>query len=94
MLPLKAGILDYAIDHQGETFTIKDIIQGLEALYKNEKQLNEKRVGEYCADFLQNNFFEKVNVEITNKGDVIMTYKVTDYAVERGNRFIPSRRKA
>ena len=92
LLPLKLSVLDYAIDHKDEAFKIEDIMLGLKNLYGKERQFNAKRIGEYCNDYLQNTFFVKDSVDIKDDGSVEITYRVTDYGCERGNKFIPTRK--
>lgn len=92
MLPLKVAILNYAIDNRDNCFKVGDIMNALKDQYGTERQFTKKRIETYCIEFSQNNFFSKEKVEVTADGELDVTYKVTDYACERGNRFIPSRR--
>lgn len=93
-LPMKAAILNWAIDHKEQGFKVSDVIEAMRPLYGNERQFTKERIASYCDDFGQINFFKPQNIEITPEGEPDITYGVTDYAIERGNRFIPCRKKA
>ena len=92
LLPRKAAVLDYAIDAKNKPFKIPDIMAALESLYGMERQFNANRIGDYCNEYLQFTFFTKENVEIMEDGTVDITFRITDYGVERGNKFIPTRK--
>lgn len=93
MLPFKVAILDYAMDHRGEELTVESIMDGLkDTPYATESQFTKSRVSTYCDAFNQCGFFEKVNAEILDNGTLHVTYKLTDYAIKRAERFIPGRK--
>lgn len=94
MLPFKVAILDYAMDHVGENLTVDSIMEGMKNTpYANEAQFNKDRVQTYCDAFGQCGFFKIIDTEILGSGDLHITYQITDYAISRGNRFIPARKK-
>ena len=94
LLPFKVAILDYAMNHVGENLTVDSIMEGMkDTPYAKESQFHRARVQTYCDDFGQCGFFQVVNTKITEHGDLDVTYQITDYAISRGNRFIPSRKK-
>lgn len=93
MLPLKVAILDWAMDHKDQGFKVEDILEAMKPLYGSERQCNLKRIESYCQDYMMNGFFVAKEVSITEEGEADVTYKVTQYAIDRGNRFIPERKK-
>ena len=94
MLPFKVAILDYAIEHKDEILSSGSIMEGMtDTPYAKESQFNLQRIENYCDAFAQCGFFKKENVEIKDDGTLAITYRITDYAIKRGNRFIPHRRK-
>ena len=94
MLPFKVAILDYAMDHRNEAFSSESIMEGMKnSPYAKESQFSKARVEAYCDEFAQCGFFIKDNVKILNDGTLDITYRITDYAVARANRFIPGRKK-
>ena len=93
MLPLKVAVLNWAIDHKNEGFKLEDILEGLKPMYGSERQCSLKRIESYCQDFMMNGFFTSKEVDITADGEADITYRITQYAVDRGNRFIPGRKK-
>ncbi len=93
MLPLKVAILNWAIENKDTGFKVDDILEAMKVDYGTEKQCNWKRIESYCQDFSMNGFFKAEKVEITETGDADITYKITKYAIGRGNRFIPGRKK-
>ncbi len=95
MLPFKVAILDYAIDHVGETLSADSIMEGMkDTPYAKESQFRKQNVETYCDAFAQCGFFIKENVIILPDGNLDVSYQITDYAIKRGNRFIPHRKAA
>ena len=94
MLPFKVAILDYAMDHQDEELSSASIMEGMkDTPYAKESQFTQARIETYCDAFAQCGFFIKDKVEVRKDGSLDITYHITDYAIKRGNRFIPHRRK-
>lgn len=93
MLPLKTAVLNWAIDHRDEGFKAENIMEGLKPMYGMEKQCSMKRIESYCQDFMMNGFFTAKQIEITDRGETKITYWITQYAIDRGTRFIPERNK-
>lgn len=94
LLPFKVAILDWAIDHKNEAINTNAIMEGMkDTPYAREKQYNAKLIEGYCDAFAQCGFFKKETVTVLNNGDLDISYKITDYGIERGNRFIPKRKK-
>lgn len=94
LLPFKVAILDWAIDHKDDVISSKSIMEGMKNTpYAKEKQFNEKLVESHCDAFAQCGFFKKETVTVLNNGELDITYKITDYGIDRGNRFIPKRKK-
>ena len=94
MLPFKVAILDYAMDHKEEALSSASIMEGMkDTPYAKESQFTQNRIETYCDAFAQCGFFVKDNVEIREDGSLDITYRITDYTMKRGNRFIPHRKK-
>ena len=94
MLPFKVAILDYAINHKDEILSSDNIMNGMKnSVYAKETQFSKARIETYCDEFAQCGFFIKNSAEVQNDGNLSITYKITDYAISRGNRFIPGRSK-
>lgn len=93
LLPLKVAILNFAIMHKDEAFDVEKIMAGLEKDYKGERQFNPKRITAYCADLAQANFIKKDSFDLQPDGTEYITYKITSYGLDRGQKFIPADRR-
>ena len=81
-LPLKTRVLQYAIQHEG-SFTVDDIMKGIEYENKAEIIFKKKLIEEYFQSYIGIGFFAEDELKFDEKGELITICKVTDYAKER-----------
>lgn len=76
-LPLKTGILKYAIDKKS-SLTVEDIMRDLDKDYHGERFFKESIVENYIFAFSSVNMFEADEVSVDENGELKVTYKITD----------------
>ena len=78
-LPLKLAVYEYACNMEGKTFTAEDVIEALNPVYGGESQLNINRIRNYLSAFLGVKFLTEEKLELDEKGDLKIHYKLTEY---------------
>lgn len=81
-LPLKTGILQYAI-RRNTDFNKKDVINDLQKDYGGEAIFSSKQVEAYLDELLVVNFLKKQKVEYNQDGSLRITYMISDYGLSR-----------
>lgn len=81
-LPVKARILQYAIEQNGD-FTTSDVLETLKREYLGEKMVNRKQVQEYIDSLLGVGFFKAASIEFDESHTLLLRYIVTDYGKSR-----------
>jgi hypothetical protein len=88
ILPLKFRIFQY-IAQAKEPITADDIMIGLKSEYEGEKQFTKKRINEYLDSLLAVNMIKDANVDFNEKGELNISYEVTDLGISRV-RYLPT----
>lgn len=86
-LPLKTGILKYAIDNQGG-FSINDIMRDLDKDYGGENIFKESIIENYMFAFCSVRMIEADEIEFDGSGKLCVTYKITNFGLQN-KKYIP-----
>ena len=76
-LPLKTGILKYAINNRSG-YTVEDIMRDLDKDYHGERTFNKSIVENYIFAFCSVHMLEADEVGSDENGELRVTYKITD----------------
>lgn len=81
-LPLKARMLQYAIDKGGE-FTLAEIKAALEPEYRGESIFSQKILDDYYESFMGVGFFKMTHADFDENGELVVTCVATPDAMSR-----------
>lgn len=82
MLPMKTRILEYAIQKDAGV-TVDEVLTVLEPDYGTERMCSRKQVEEYLDSFLGVCFMDAAELELDERGNLQITYQLTDYGKSR-----------
>lgn len=77
-LPLKVRMLEYAIEKDAP-FTIEEVLHKISPEYPGERFVNYKFMEKLIRLFLGVNVFEAASMELDQKGELLVEYKITDF---------------
>ncbi len=86
-LPLKTGILKYAIDNK-KGFRIEDIMRDLNKDYYGEKIFKKSIIENYIFAFCSVRMLEADDISFDNNGELNVTYKITDFGLQN-KKYLP-----
>lgn len=81
-LPYKLRIFEWATK-QGKPFTVEEAMAALKHEYGSEAQFTLKRTDEYIQSMLGACMLDAADLDLTEDGDLKITYKVTDFGMGR-----------
>jgi len=88
MLPIKARMLQIAYEWD-RPFKVDDMAEVLKKEYKNEKTTEWKEIDKQLEMYCRVDMLESTNVEIDDKDNLIVTYKITNTGKESAKKYVP-----
>lgn len=79
-LPLKTGILKYAIDKKSG-YSVEDIMRDLDIDYHGERIFKENVVENYINSLCSVHILEADQISLDDKGELHVAYKITNFGL-------------